>query len=873
MPMKYFKQNIFLAALILTIVFAIQNSGVYAQFTEDFSDGDFTNGNAWSGTPADFIVNTSNELQLNNTIAAASYLSTPVALASLDNLEWQLLVKQTFAPSGSNYGRVYLVADQADVTQPLNGYFLQFGEAGSTDAIELFRQDGGTITSVARGTDGLLASSFTVRIRVRLDAAGNWEIATDHTGGTTFVNEATGNDATYSTSAFTGVYCLYTVSNANKFYYDDFYIGNWQFDTTPPAIVSATVTGANTLDVLFSEDVDLVSAETAANYSVDNGVGVASTALRDAGNPALVHLTFGNSFVNGQNHSLTVTGVQDLASNTLTSGAISFFYLVSGTPSVREVVVNEIFADPSPQLGLPDAEFIELYNSGTQIFDLAGWKISDGSTTATLGTYVLLPGEYVVICSSTEVAEFFTISNLLGVSSWPSLNNSGDMIELSEPGGSIIDKVIFTDDWYGNDVKKDGGYSLEQINPLLPCSNKANWTGSNDANGGTPALVNSVYNTTPDVDFPILTAVIPMNQSLLKLVFNEGTDSLSTATASYVFSGGISVVSATPQAPVFDTVLLVVSPLITPGTYYNITVNGVQDCSGNTGVTSVQFVLPETPIAGDLIINELLFDPQSGGTDFVEVYNISAKILSLKNWYLANYDNDTISNLKAVDYDFLLKPGAFVVLSKDSAYVKGEYPFAIAGSFIEMSVMPSYNNDSSTVYLITPSMEVSDRFSYTEDMHYPLLTATKGVTLERISYNRSALDKSNWHSAAESQHFGTPGYENSQFTPGETGGTWILSPEVFSPDNDGTDDILAINYTLQNGGAAASIRIFDAAGRLVKTLLQNELLGTAGGFSWDGINNNNEKVRGGIYIVQIEWFYTDGSSFSQRHSCVVAHKN
>ena len=48
-----------------------------AQVVDNFSDGNFTNNPTWSGTTADFIVNSSQQLQLNNTVAATSYLTTP----------------------------------------------------------------------------------------------------------------------------------------------------------------------------------------------------------------------------------------------------------------------------------------------------------------------------------------------------------------------------------------------------------------------------------------------------------------------------------------------------------------------------------------------------------------------------------------------------------------------------------------------------------------------------------------------------------------------------------------------------------------------------------------------------------------------------
>ncbi|MCB0813828.1 MAG: hypothetical protein KDB87_11810, partial [Flavobacteriales bacterium] len=223
------------AALALGIGLPLQ-----AQFSDDFSDGEFTTNPTWDGDAAVFTVNASQQLQLNNTVAATSQLRSPNAMVTLGDMEWRVRVKQTFAPSSSNFGRVYLVSDQTDLLGPLNGYYLQFGEAGSADAIELFEQTGTTSTTVCRGTDGQIAASFDVGVQVKRDPAGNWQLLVDPTGGTAYSLQASGTNNVHTTSNTIGVLCTYTVSNANKFYYDDFYAGPTIVDDQPPTVVSVT---------------------------------------------------------------------------------------------------------------------------------------------------------------------------------------------------------------------------------------------------------------------------------------------------------------------------------------------------------------------------------------------------------------------------------------------------------------------------------------------------------------------------------------------------------------------------------------------------------------------------------------------------------
>ncbi|NNF01415.1 MAG: hypothetical protein HKN22_01905 [Bacteroidia bacterium] len=140
-----------LIALIILLPFFAE-----AQLIDDFSDGDFSANPSWTGDTGLFQVNTSNQLQLNDIAAGQAQIRTPYSPANLDNTEWIFYIRQSFSPSGNNNSRVYLTSDQADLSASLNGYFLQFGEAGSNDAIELFYQNGTSSTSVARGTEVLL---------------------------------------------------------------------------------------------------------------------------------------------------------------------------------------------------------------------------------------------------------------------------------------------------------------------------------------------------------------------------------------------------------------------------------------------------------------------------------------------------------------------------------------------------------------------------------------------------------------------------------------------------------------------------------------------------------------------------------------------
>lgn len=1126
----------------------------WAQFTDDFSDGDFTANPEWTGNSENFIVNDDQQLQLNDDEEAQSYLSTSFPSVSLDNKEWNFFIDQSFSPSGNNFSRVYLSAQEADLSfsgssaTGAQGYFLLFGESGSDDAIRLFRDDaeGDSPVEILAGTAGLIASSFDIRVRVLRDDAGNWQLFVDPTGGTTYQLEATGTDATYNASTHFGLVCNYTVSNADNFSFDDFYFGDQIIDEDAPLALSAEALDATTLALTFNEPINDASAAFAANYTVNNGIGSPETAALDGQNPTIVNLTFASAFPENTELEVTITGAEDLSGNVVAETTLPFVYVVGAVAAEGDVIINEIFPDPNPPLGLPEFEFVELFNASDAAFDLGDWEFVNTTTSKILPSLALLPGEFVILCDNDAVAEFEQYGPVIGISSFTALANSGDSLTLITNEGTILDIVAYTDDWYGNPDFASGGVTLERINPFAGCAGAANWSASQSFQGGTPGAQNSIFSDAPDntpptfesVSFPLdnavqvqfterllagldetvtidlqpsagnSMAVLANNSSALLLtfddsfeigvnytltlsgvadcagnavdgdviiefargsiptegdlliteimaapsaelpspnaeyieVFNRGealleltdldlsgatfTEQVLLAPGEYLIltdeedlinfllfenvvgmadfpgltnsgrdlllsdpelnvidavtyddswygdpdkdDGGFSLELINPDDPcsdadnwraseastghtagaqnsVFDTtpdedapslayalvsgtssidlyfdeqldpitaevleaeVGLVENNIYTPlgylqgdvtfptedfrvvrvaydggfspGIVYQVRTNGATDCWGNmlgSGVfDQTRFAVPEDAEPGDLILNEVLFDPYQGGTDFVEIYNRSDKNISLKGWQMANEDNGIPDNFSEVtDIPRILYPGEYFVFTESVVGVTAFYPNAVVENIIQVDDLPSYSNGDGVVILADSLFEISDRFAYTDELHYPLLDDTEGVSLERLDAERPTDDDTNWHSAASTVGFATPGFENSQFFAAEAADVVSLSPEVFSPDNDGIDDQLQISYDLGRPGFTGNIYIYDDAGRLMTHLINNALLGNTGTFSWDGFDSEGQKASVGIYIVYFEAFHPDGSTIAEKKVTTLGH--
>jgi flagellar hook assembly protein FlgD len=155
-------------------------------------------------------------------------------------------------------------------------------------------------------------------------------------------------------------------------------------------------------------------------------------------------------------------------------------------------------------------------------------------------------------------------------------------------------------------------------------------------------------------------------------------------------------------------------------------------------------------------------------------------------------------------------------------------------------------------------------------MHFTLIDEKSGVSLERISPDVSTGNPGNWHSAASTEGYATPGYKNSQaMEVQQSKQPFSIYPLVFTPDDDGHNDITTFNYLVNKPGNMASIVIYDVEGRQVRMLANNVLLATEGFFSWDGTDNRREKVRTGRYIIYFTLFDMQGKKQAFKETVIV----
>ena len=529
-----------------------------------------------------------------------------------------------------------------------------------------------------------------------------------------------------------------------------------------------------------------------------------------------------------------------------------------------DVLINEIMPDPSPSVGLPNTEYIELKNISKKAVNLLKWKVSNGNSTASINTgWILQPDSLVIICPRTQVNNFDTSLGVIGVTSFPALTNESGIISLIAPDGQTIHAMAYDVNMHDNLVKEAGGWSLEMADPNQPC-NPYNWFSSVDSKGGTPGRINSLSNSKIPVTRIMAINCIAQNETTLLLELNQGADSSSVSTAAnyHISPTAGNIVRTEAVPPFFNQVKITLQTAILPNKIYTLTGKNIRHCSSSEADTiSTRTSLVTLPEKSDVLINEILFNPESSGADFVELVNVSNKVLNTKNLLLATQNNAgfTTAAFPASTKDRNFFPGDHLVFTVDSAYLSKKWE--VKNNFIiKTTAMPSLPDDKGNVSVLTKQGTTIDAFNYDEQMHFPLLNNREGVSLERVSWFSATNDPDNWHSASSASCYGTPTRQNSQHRTTDINTAEIsVIPAVISPDNNGTDDLMGIHYRFNRNGNLLTCNLFDQQGVLLGKIINNALCGTSGILHWNG-TVGNKIVRKGVYVLLIDILSANGQS-------------
>ncbi len=328
------------------------------------------------------------------------------------------------------------------------------------------------------------------------------------------------------------------------------------------------------------------------------------------------------------------------------------------------LVISEIMYEPAVRADLNNVEFLEVYNTNPWFQDLSGYQLVGNAISYTFPQGTVLPGgAFLVVAASPQAIQaVYGITNVVG----PYIGSlrKADTIQLLDTLGGVLLSVPYSS-VYPWPVGADGtGHSIVLANPTYGEADPRAWDLS-DVVGGSPGQMGAY------VPSPLRTVVIN------ELLVHSENPALPCFVELYNHSNQANDLSGCILTDNFATNKFVIpsGTLIGPGGYLAFDQSQLGFVPNGAGGT-IFFINPDSsrvldavqfeaqadgvslgrwpdgaaafyPLAartpgtnnspiwiGDIVINELMYDPLSGNDDdqYLELYNKGANTVSLADW-------------------------------------------------------------------------------------------------------------------------------------------------------------------------------------------------------------------------------------------------
>jgi hypothetical protein len=533
-----------------------------------------------------------------------------------------------------------------------------------------------------------------------------------------------------------------------------------------------------------------------------------------------------------------------------------------------DLLINEIMYAPTGD----EPEWIELWNNSPDTVNLKNWKISDNnvSTKSVISQVDMFvaPNSFLVVAKDVNFATIhpgisFTLANFS-----PLNNTTPDAVVLYDPFFCSIDSVMYQLNWGGQ-----GGKSLERIDLDTLSTRASNWGSSQELSGSTPGQINSIARMNYDIALnnliQIQSASGGKNQPAIQMTIqNLGRRTIDSIIVRFFVDTNHNMmpdISELVQSTLLDQELIAGDSVQISESFaqlnsgernFIVVAENWRDERLRNNRASISLKVGCRPRS--LIINEIMYDPLDGQNEWIELYNRTTQPIDLAEWTFN--DRATLSGVNTFvisDSAMIVQPSGFVVVAAESTIcnlypnLKSVHP-GVCLSILNHPGGFSLNNDGDVIVLKDLTGQVIDSVAYLPRWHHPDIVDTHGRSLEHINPDIDSNDPRNW-STCTNILGGTPGAANSILAAtAKNGATISLSPNPFSPDGDGYEDFCLIHLHLTFMTSTIHIRLYDIKGRLVRTLIDGQISGSTNDFVWDGRDDQNQRVRVGVYVVFLE---------------------
>lgn len=789
--------------------------------------------------------------------------------------KWVFTIKHGSDPSSTNNWSVFLMADNDPAEMHpggnISGFAIGVNLSGYDDTLRLWKIKAGNTSGVMTlpvnwQTD--IGTATAARIEIERSKSGTWKATVySITGSLNRTSFCT--DPEFFPPLWFGIFYKYTSTRDRLLWIDDISIDGVFLDpSVPPKIEMVSISGSNSLEVIFDDEISTLSAFPGNFLCIPESMTATDVIILDR---RRMRIVFPDKFPNKRTNTLEIKYLCDIDSICAEHVTIDF------TPARDEpgdIIISEIMADPSPPVSLPSEEYIEITNTSIFSFSLNGWKLYSGNDSALFPDASIGPKEIIILCSPSDTGLFSGYGRVIGIKSFPALNDEGKCLVLSDELGKMIHCLCFSGSWYGDKLKEDGGWSLEMIDTQYPFSTDNNWKASVSSSGGTPGSINSVSGSKPDISFKGIFNVFPPDSSTIVVTFTEPVRNPET-TGESILIDNIAIRDCRQSDLTGTEFKIVTGEKLKAGNIHKLALlSDVSDYAGNHAERNYyMFGLPEKASVKEVVFNEILFNPLPGDADFIEFYNTSGKIIDASSLFISSVNDetgDTSELLRVSDYGRCFLPGIMYTITTDRKAVLNRYFSSGDTNIFEVERMPSMADDKGHIILFNRQLEKLDEVKYNEKMHFPLLAGFEGISLEKIRPSCNSPDQKNWHSASESSGWGTPGAVNSVFTAlPVTDNILTLSSTRITPNNDGNEDLLVMDLRFTGSDNVVSVLIFDETGNLVRRLARNLYAGSTATLAWDATSDDGSAVSSGIYVILISVFDETGKTMRLKKACSV----
>ncbi len=815
----------------------------------------------------------------DNSSSGSDYIGLPLTDLHPDEglTRWEFLIKHSYDPSASNNWAVYLMSDIDPVSfageAAPNGFAIGVNLSGYDDSLRLWKIKKGSASVVITcplNWQNDIGIAEAAGIFVERTESGLWSISL-YDPDNNLICTARSSDYELFNASWLVLNYRYSSTRDRLLWLDDLKIeGVFYEDVEPPEITGCKVTGMKSLELILNEEPSDDILLRSNFQPSDAGNQVANVTRKTE---KIFSLEFAGNFNNKTPNSLIINNLCDRLGNCANDVNVSF------TPvwaEAGDVVISEIMADPLPAVGLPGKEYLEITSRSEFPFNLKKWILMVEDQSVLFPDIIIMPEDYLILCSVADTVFFREYGKTTGIKSFPTLTDDGKMVVLYDSLGNLIHGLEYSSGWYGNKLKEEGGWSLEIIDDDFPFFTAGNWEASYSGKGGTPGKINSVSRNNKDDIFYGIQNVFPFDSITINIQLSETVLSM-TGEMGRITVGDNPVISVSSDDPLYRRFTIESARSLVQGQVYTLHLSGeITDFAGNSiGRNSFRFGIPQKAIKGDVVFNELLFNPLQDDPDYIELYNCSDKIIDVSRLHLASIDEtgDTSEIQQVSDEPRCFIPGTFYVVTTHPDKVINRYFTSDAESIFNTRSLPSMPDDKGHLLLLNRELDLIDEVIYSDEMHYSLLAGKEGISLEKIRPQVASDNRLNWHSASENSGWGTPGVENSIYRQTRLEDDQIVfSSGKISPDNDGYEDLLVIDLNFSGPGNVVTVTVFDETGTYIRRIAENLFAENGASVVWDGTADDGILVKTGIYIILTELYNDKGKTKFWKKVCTVIRR-